>query len=74
MVLLPGGLHALKDAGFLHGVELFGGVVLLVEVSVGLFPGLRHSVLGGETEDMSHIVHNLNQKLKREMVVMRQNV
>ncbi len=43
--LLPRGPHTLKDAGFPHGVELFDGVVLLVEVSVGLFPGLCHCVL-----------------------------
>lgn len=43
--LLPRGPHALKDAGFPHGVELFDSVVLLVEVSIGLFPGLRHCVL-----------------------------
>lgn len=47
--LLPRGSHALKDAGFPHGVELFDAVVMLVEVSVGLFPGLCHCVLwGGE--------------------------
>ena len=43
--LLPRGPHALKDASLPHGVELFDSVVLLVEVSVGLFPGLRHCVL-----------------------------
>jgi len=43
--LLPRWPHALEDAGLLHGVELLGGVVMLVEVGVGLFPGLRHCVL-----------------------------
>lgn len=46
--LLPRGSHALKDARFPHGVELFDAVVMLVEVSVGLFPGLCHCVLWGE--------------------------
>lgn len=51
--LLPRGPHALEDAGFLHGVELFDGVVLLVEVSIGLFPGLCHCVLW---EQKTHLV------------------
>lgn len=42
VVLLPRRPHALKDTSFLHGIELFDGVVLLVEVSVRLFPGLCH--------------------------------
>lgn len=47
--LLPGWPDALKDSRFPHGVEFFNGVVLLVEVSVGLFPGLRHPVLRRRT-------------------------
>lgn len=52
--LLPRGPHTLKDAGFPHGVELFDGVVLLVEVSIGLFPGFCHCVLWG-TKDRSTV-------------------
>lgn len=47
--LLPGWPDALKDSRFPHGIEFFHGVVLLVEVSVGLFPGLRHPVLRRRT-------------------------
>lgn len=50
LLSLPRGPYTLKDPSFLHGVELLDGVVLLVEVSVGLFPGLRHRVL----EEKSH--------------------
>lgn len=38
--LLLNGPHALEDAGFPHGVEIFDAVVVLVELSVGPFPGL----------------------------------
>ena len=55
MVLLPGGPHTLEDAGFPHGVELLDGVVLLVEVSVGLFSGLRHRVLRDTKDMLIHI-------------------
>lgn len=47
--LLPGWPDALKDSRFPHGVEFFHGVVLLVEVRIGLFPGLRHPVLRRRT-------------------------
>lgn len=46
--LLPRRPHTLKDACFPHSIELFDRVVLFVEVSVGLFPGLCHCVLKEE--------------------------
>lgn len=49
--LLSRGPHTLKDARFPHGVKLFGGVIMLVEVNVGLFPGFCHSILRG-TKDI----------------------
>lgn len=45
LISLPRGPYTLKDTSFLHGVELLDGIVLLVEVSVGLFPGLCYCVL-----------------------------
>lgn len=44
-ISLPRGPYTLKDTSFLHGVELLDGIVLLVEVSIGLLPGLCYSVL-----------------------------
>lgn len=45
---LPRRPHTLEDASLPHGVEFFDRVILLVEVSVGLFPGLCHCVLTGK--------------------------
>lgn len=38
-------LDALKDPSFFHGIELFIWVIVFVEVSVGLLPGLCHCIL-----------------------------
>lgn len=62
---LPGGPHTLEDASFPHGVEIFDRVVLLVEVSIGLFPGLWHCVLW-RTDD--------NQDLQKQRLSNRENV
>lgn len=48
LISLPRRTYTLKDTGFPHGIELLDGIVLLVEVSVGLFPGLCYCVLLGK--------------------------
>lgn len=52
--LLPGWPDALEDACFPHGVEFLHGIVLLVEVSIGLFPRLCHRVLRRTTSGFSY--------------------
>lgn len=48
LISLWRGPYTLKDTSFLHGVELLDGIILLVEVSIGLFPGLCYCVLLGK--------------------------
>lgn len=45
LISLPRRTYTLEDTGFPHGVELLDRIVLLVEVRVGLFPGLCYCVL-----------------------------
>lgn len=45
LISLPRRTNTLEDSGFPHGIELLDRIVLLVEVCVGLFPGLCYCVL-----------------------------
>lgn len=61
--LLSRGSRTLEDSGLPHGIELLDGVVLLVEVSVGLLARLRYCILHTHTHAALGFLDLLKRKI-----------